>query len=198
MNKSNKSLQTSNDPRIRRTRTLLQTALQTLLMQKGYNDISITDICKQADVARVTFYQHYDSKDVLLLATVSDFFTNFSDVINVEVFKQFIATGELDPQQSLRAAMTPDPSQVTLIRVALKHIGFDVRQRSIASLQATLSAHDTALNESQTAMLSAFYIGGIMTLMEQLMSGESSLSVTDFQAATLPLLRAARQAVLAL
>jgi AcrR family transcriptional regulator len=54
------------DPRIRRTRQLLQDALRNLLEQKEFDKISVQDITEAATVNRATFYAHYDDKFALL------------------------------------------------------------------------------------------------------------------------------------
>jgi AcrR family transcriptional regulator len=54
------------DPRIRRTRQLLQEALQTLLRSSKFEDISVQDITEAATVNRATFYDHYTDKFALL------------------------------------------------------------------------------------------------------------------------------------
>lgn len=59
------------DPRIRRTRHLLQGALQTLLQSKPFEDISVQDITEAATVNRATFYDHYNDKFALLDAMVA-------------------------------------------------------------------------------------------------------------------------------
>jgi AcrR family transcriptional regulator len=53
------------DRRIARTRATLQHALNSLILKKGYEAITITDICDAANVGRSTFYAHYTSKDDL-------------------------------------------------------------------------------------------------------------------------------------
>jgi len=58
------------DPRIRRTRQLLQGALTTLMQTKGFDEISVQDIAEAATVNRATFYDHYTDKFSLLDATV--------------------------------------------------------------------------------------------------------------------------------
>lgn len=58
------------DPRIRRTRQLLQGALTTLMQTKGFDEISVQDITDAATVNRATFYDHYTDKFSLLEATV--------------------------------------------------------------------------------------------------------------------------------
>jgi len=54
------------DPRIRRTRRLLQDALRNLLEQKEFDKISVQDITEAATVNRATFYAHYEDKFALL------------------------------------------------------------------------------------------------------------------------------------
>jgi AcrR family transcriptional regulator len=53
------------DRRIARTRAMLQQALVSLILKKGYEAITIEDICDAANVGRSTFYAHYTSKDDL-------------------------------------------------------------------------------------------------------------------------------------
>ena len=53
------------DRRIPRTRAMLQHALTSLILKKGYEAITIQDICDEANVGRSTFYAHYTSKDDL-------------------------------------------------------------------------------------------------------------------------------------
>jgi AcrR family transcriptional regulator len=54
------------DPRIRRTRELLQQALATLLETHDFERISVQDITDAATVNRATFYAHYPDKFALL------------------------------------------------------------------------------------------------------------------------------------
>lgn len=53
------------DRRSARTRQMLQHAHISLIMEKGYEAVTIKDICDVANVGRSTFYAHYRSKDDL-------------------------------------------------------------------------------------------------------------------------------------
>lgn len=53
------------DPRVRRTHRLLTESFTKLLTIKSYDSISVTDITKEADVNRATFYSHFSDKDEL-------------------------------------------------------------------------------------------------------------------------------------
>lgn len=66
------------DPRIRRTRLLLQTALGTLLETTEFDKISVQDIAEAATVNRATFYDHYTDKFALLECMVA---TRFQELL---------------------------------------------------------------------------------------------------------------------
>lgn len=50
------------DPRVLRTRKLLQEALIELTAERGFDVITVGDIAKRATVNRATFYRHYQDK----------------------------------------------------------------------------------------------------------------------------------------
>ncbi|HEX2911470.1 MAG TPA: TetR/AcrR family transcriptional regulator [Chloroflexia bacterium] len=56
------------DRRVKRTRQLLREALFALILERGYDDITVQDILERADVGRSTFYTHFYDKDDLLLS----------------------------------------------------------------------------------------------------------------------------------
>jgi AcrR family transcriptional regulator len=62
------------DPRIRRTRQLLQQSLEKLLKKKEFDQISVQDIADAATVNRATFYDHYPDKFALLECMVGSRF----------------------------------------------------------------------------------------------------------------------------
>lgn len=53
------------DRRVARTRGMLHQALLSLILEKGYEAISVEDICERANIGRSTFYAHFTSKDDL-------------------------------------------------------------------------------------------------------------------------------------
>lgn len=54
------------DRRVERTRGILSEALISLIIEKGYEEITVQDIIDRANVGRSTFYAHYLDKDNLL------------------------------------------------------------------------------------------------------------------------------------
>jgi AcrR family transcriptional regulator len=58
------------DRRIHRTRRQLRDALMALILERGFNSITIEDITERADLGRTTFYLHYKDKEELLLESL--------------------------------------------------------------------------------------------------------------------------------
>lgn len=58
--------ETRSDRRVQRTRRLLREALTSLVLERGWEEVSVQDICERADVGRSTFYSHFGDKEVLL------------------------------------------------------------------------------------------------------------------------------------
>ena len=44
----------------------LENSLLNLMLLRQYNEISVTDICREAGIPRRTFYHYYESKDDVL------------------------------------------------------------------------------------------------------------------------------------
>jgi AcrR family transcriptional regulator len=59
------------DPRMRRTRQLLQEALRKLLQTKRLDEILVQDITETATVNRATFYDHYSDKFAIFEAMIA-------------------------------------------------------------------------------------------------------------------------------
>lgn len=58
------------DRRTNRTRRQLRQALLALILEKGYDSVTIEEITRQADLGRTTFYLHYKDKEELLLESI--------------------------------------------------------------------------------------------------------------------------------
>lgn len=82
-----------NDPRVIRTKALIVDALVSLMQDTPYKKVKIQDIAKHANLARQTFYLHYQSKDDVLL----DYINNVFETFYQEIEQHIIASPEPDP-----------------------------------------------------------------------------------------------------
>ncbi len=70
-----------NDLRVIKTRRGLREAFLHLLVEKGYDAISIQDIATKAQTARVTFYRHYKNKEALLIDCIDTIYESLAERI---------------------------------------------------------------------------------------------------------------------
>ncbi len=65
------------DRRVRRTRQALQDALISLILEQGYDSVTIEEITNRANLGRTTFYLHFRDKEELLLQAVEAIVEDF-------------------------------------------------------------------------------------------------------------------------
>ena len=65
------------DRRVQRTRQLLQEALVTLILEKGYEAVTVQDLIDRANVGRSTFYAHFRDKEELFLSGFEHLWSQF-------------------------------------------------------------------------------------------------------------------------
>ena len=89
----------SDNRRVKMTKRMMKEALIDLMDQKPLEKITVTDICKSADVNRSTFYAYYEDISALMLeienevlehvTIYADNFNDYSDKRMLEVFEEF-------------------------------------------------------------------------------------------------------------
>ena len=70
------------DRRIQRTRQSLQNALSDLILEKGYEKVTVQDVIDRANVGRSTFYAHFENLDQLLLSGFEPLRAEFDDFLS--------------------------------------------------------------------------------------------------------------------
>lgn len=82
------------DRRIQRTRRQLQESLTSLILEKGYDAVTIEDITEQADLGRTTFYLHYKDKEELLMQSLEAVFDDLVAQIQQRSIDEWVAHGQ--------------------------------------------------------------------------------------------------------
>jgi AcrR family transcriptional regulator len=62
----------SPDRRVRRTRRAVQEALVELILEKGYEAVTVSELIHRADVGRSTFYAHFSDKQEVLFSNLEE------------------------------------------------------------------------------------------------------------------------------
>ncbi len=101
------------DRRVRRTRTALHKALIELMIERGYDKVTVQDVLDRADVGRSTFYAHFRSKDDLLVVSGTEFLKTAIEQRDADPIQTFfqLADGHRDVY---RALLGPKSSAVVI------------------------------------------------------------------------------------
>ncbi|MGI6169997.1 MAG: TetR/AcrR family transcriptional regulator [Christensenellales bacterium] len=67
-----------------RTQKAISGALLSLIKDHAYEDISVTDICRHADVVRKTFYNNFHSKDDVVYYLINDIFHEMESNVDLQ------------------------------------------------------------------------------------------------------------------
>jgi AcrR family transcriptional regulator len=78
------------DRRIQRTQQMLSSAFFALIVERGYDSITVQDITERANIGRATFYLHYHDKEQLLEESLLSLFEDLTK--DVEPTPDFAAT----------------------------------------------------------------------------------------------------------
>ena len=69
--------------RVRRTKTLLVHSLATLMSRKNIKDITVKELCEQADINRGTFYLHYKDIYHMLESVEQELIDQFDELFHL-------------------------------------------------------------------------------------------------------------------
>ncbi len=71
-----------NNSRYKLSSEKIETAFLTLILNNRYEDITISQVCKQAEVNRSTFYCHYDDINDLIIKIEGKFAKGMASIFN--------------------------------------------------------------------------------------------------------------------
>lgn len=164
------------DRRKRKSQAALKQALLQLITAKPYDAITIENIAETADVARATFYAHYDDKAALLRETCGE--------LIAELSKRAAGVAPSNAPTYSGAAATEIFRHVDehrdLYRLVLSgEGGATVRSEMIAALESALATVLATLGDQldltprvPTPLITATLIGGLLLTIEMWLAHE--------------------------
>lgn len=180
------------DRRVQRTRRTLRDALVALILERGWEQVSVQDVCDRADVGRSTFYTHFADKEELLLS-------GFDELRKV-LRAQHVAAAEAGrPLGFARALLEHAHENLRLFRALIGKRSGQLVQRRFRELVLELVAEDLADLAPAGPVLdgTVHYVGGaFLELLTWWLDSRSPLPPADvealFQRLTTPVLASAR------
>ena len=70
------------DIRTLKTQSIIQETLKKILLNKDVKDITVYELCKEANINRGTFYNHYNNISEVYEVIFNDMFTSIQEKIN--------------------------------------------------------------------------------------------------------------------
>jgi AcrR family transcriptional regulator len=147
------------DRRTARTRQALMSAFVSEVLSRNYDQISVEDIVKRADIGRSTFYMHYGSKDDLMRESIARPSAILSMIVGGDVTVEMLVPQLLHfHQQRIRSAcffrdpmrrlwvgrlaelMEPRLSKVVRLTQARPHLPLQLTALQLAEAQIALIA----------------------------------------------------------
>lgn len=165
------------DRRVRKSREALYSAFIALIVERGYDAISVQEIINAADVGRTTFYAHFKSKDELLLfgfQRLRDGLHSLVDRANSEGTWQFV-------EPLLQHAKAHRGLYLALLNGG----GGRLAEREFQSIVEDMVVHELAGQSSDrmaVALLSGALIGAVRSWIERGANDRLANVATRFRA----------------
>lgn len=155
------------DPRVRRTRRLLQEALVSLMLEKDFASISIRDITERAEVAYITFFRHYESLDQLLMEVLDQGLGEL--LTRIETLAKQSDASDLETEGRLifeYIAQKADLFHILFKSQSVTRIRKKVVQNIAVTFQKSCLPLAQSGNATTTAMLSNHIATSLLALIE--------------------------------
>jgi len=163
--------ETDPDRRTRRTRAVVQDALIRRMFSGRYDRITTAALIKEADIGKSTFYEHYRSKDDVLLAVIDPLFTPLAEAA--------VGRGGLIP---LRTILDHIWEQRALGRALFEGAPMVRLQRKLAGMIEERLDEASAAQAVPHALVARALAAAQLTALRAWMTGEVSCPSNDLAA----------------
>ena len=118
-------MENEKDRRVIKTKRSIQSSLVEMMKDTPYQEISVTNLCKQADIGRGTFYLHYNDIYEVVQELEDELLESFKDI----AFQYFEEENTQGLQKLISACMTWIQENPDMFRVFLLPSNYDFYQR---------------------------------------------------------------------
>ena len=168
-----------NDRRSQRTRQALGDAFVALLMEKGYDAISIKDIIDCANVGRSTFYSHYADKNELSVGQLD----RLMDVLSQHVPQTHTEENPFFPSLGLFQHIQ---QQQKLYRILTWGSGVDVLTKHLQKIMSEKIEERLLANEqtydAPVPVIANFLAGSFLSLVKWWLDNKMTYSPEQMDA----------------
>lgn len=167
------------DRRISRTKHAIKTAYINLLIEKQAKKISITELSKEANIDRKTFYLHYNSIDDVITEIIEEHLSEFEHLVN----EDNILNDTLDVNQIMHSMNICIMENIEFYRCIANHLSFErfseqLKEILVQKTVAILSASST-LPERDLRIYCKFLFSGIIDIYADWFQNKSSITLDE-------------------
>ena len=118
-------MENEKDRRVIKTKRSIQSSLVEMMKDTPYQEISVTNLCKRADIGRGTFYLHYNDIYEVVQELEDSLLESFKDI----AFQYFEEENTQGLQKLISACLTWIQNNPDMFRVFLFPSNYDFYQR---------------------------------------------------------------------
>jgi AcrR family transcriptional regulator len=170
------------DRRVARTRRQLREALVSLVLERGWDSVSVTDVCERADIGRSTFYVHFADKEELMLSGFQNLEAALESVRRATpgtfAFARELVVHTHENLQLFRALVATKTG-----RYVIAHL------RGVSTRLVTAELKALRPSSARQSHLATFIAGGLVELLVTWLEGPTRRSADEIANAFLELTR---------
>lgn len=169
------------DLRITKTKKLLYETLISLMEEKSFEEIKVSDICKKALINRSTFYSHYSDKyelfmeliNTLKLSLFNSLNTNVNNVNTREYFIELISIllNHIDDKKNIYYSILINNRNSIITDIILDVVNKDINNR--------ITNDKISTNNIPTEIVSKFYLGAVISIGIEYLESKNKYSKED-------------------
>lgn len=169
------------DLRVTKTKKLLYETLISLMEEKSFEVIKVSDICKKALINRSTFYSHYSDKyelfmeliNTLKLSLFNSLNTNVNNVNTREYFIELIniLLNHIDDKKNVYYSILINNRNSIITDIILDVVSKDINSR--------ITNDKISTNNIPTEIVSKFYLGAVISIGIEYLESKNKYSKED-------------------
>jgi len=156
---------------ISKTKNVIFDSLIKKMQEKPYHEITIVEITEEADVARLSFYRHFNTKEDIIIF-------KFKDIIS-KIIRKITTNAINSPRDILELILSIIDNYKLIFNVIIKHNLYGLIVQSFSSNIRFLTKKVTRLEDSEVYLL-AFYEGALINLIIEWVSSDNVISKDEY------------------
>lgn len=166
------------DLRVEKTLIALKDALASLLEEKGFDKITVNDICQRANVRRTTFYLHYADKYDFMKQVMEEWFSDLLKEVKSEGEEKTFNGYFLQLLKRSLRSVDKKRDKIHLLSKGNSYLFLDdtLKKSVMDLLQSDLQKRLPSMKENERELVATAYASVYSALLRYFVSHEQETS----------------------